>query len=486
MVRGFIEEVEEVAKAPKGPEVGAFFDLDGTVLKGYSAAVFAQDQLRPDRWKPARLARLMTGMPQIGGGRLDAKSLYLASYRLLRGMEEGELARIGERLFEDKLGGRVYPEARQLIDAHQARGHTVALCSSASPYQVGPIARDLGVEHVLCTELEVADGKFTGRLSEDRWGPGKMEAAMKFTADNGIELGGSWFYANGNEDVPLLEAVGKPRPTNPDSRLYGTAQRHGWPVLRFTSRRRANAADVLRTVGAVGGLTPSLLAALPPALLNRDRRQWLNLSTELWTEWALAASHVKLDVVGQDHLWANRPAVFIYNHQSNFDPLIALSLIKRDVTGVAKSELARIPGLKPLLTFGDVVFVDRTDQAQAVAALRKVTTKLDEGISILVAPEGTRSPTGRLLPFKKGPFRIAMQGRVPVVPIVIRNSADVLPRGAAAVRPGMVDVAVLEPIGVEDWEVHNLPDRISAVRQLYVDSLADWPGDPARGRSPGR
>jgi putative phosphoserine phosphatase/1-acylglycerol-3-phosphate O-acyltransferase len=95
----------------------------------------------------------------------------------------------------------------------------------------------------------------------------------------------------------------------------------------------------------------------------------------------------------------------------------------------------------------------------------------------VIAPEGTRVDTTEVGPFKKGPFRIAMAAGVPIVPIVIRNAELIAARNSATMNPGTVDVAVFPPIPVDDWTLDELPQRIAAVRQLYVSTLADWPLD---------
>ena len=99
------------------------------------------------------------------------------------------------------------------------------------------------------------------------------------------------------------------------------------------------------------------------------------------------------------------------------------------------------------------------------------------GLSIVIAPEGTRLDTTEVGPFKKGPFRMAMAAGIPIVPIVIRNAEIVAARNSTTINPGTVDVAVFPPIPVDDWTLDTLSDRIAEVRQLYLDTLADWPAD---------
>jgi 1-acyl-sn-glycerol-3-phosphate acyltransferase len=167
--------------------------------------------------------------------------------------------------------------------------------------------------------------------------------------------------------------------------------------------------------------------------------------------------------------------VFVFNHQSYVDVLVLLKLIRRDLSGVAKIELKHHPVVGPVFRMGGVAFIDRGDRVQSVAALHDVVGRLQEGISLAIAPEGTRSPTSRVQPFKKGAFRVAMEGGVPIVPIVIRNAGDVLPRGAHVLRPATLDVAVLEPVSVAAWTVADLDRHVAEVHQRYVDTLRSWP-----------
>jgi putative phosphoserine phosphatase/1-acylglycerol-3-phosphate O-acyltransferase len=168
--------------------------------------------------------------------------------------------------------------------------------------------------------------------------------------------------------------------------------------------------------------------------------------------------------------------VFLFNHQSSIDPVLLMALLRRDVTAVAKKELASNPIVRLAGSLADAVFIDRTDHAGAVAALKPlVEDALMRGKSLAVAPEGTRSGTGRLGSFKKGAFRLAMAGGVPVVPIVFRNSNDVWPLGTQFMRPGTVDVVVHPPIRTADWTDATLDEHIAEVRGLYLTTLDDWP-----------
>jgi putative phosphoserine phosphatase / 1-acylglycerol-3-phosphate O-acyltransferase len=171
--------------------------------------------------------------------------------------------------------------------------------------------------------------------------------------------------------------------------------------------------------------------------------------------------------------------VFIFNHRNMFDPLITASLIRDNWTGVAKKELADDPFAGTMGKLMDSVFIDRDDSGSAIESLRKAEELTKKGLSVLISPEGTRLDTTEVGPFKKGAFRIAMAAGIPIVPVVIRNAEFIAARNSSTINPGTVDIVVLPPISVDTLTLKDLPKRIAEVRQLYVDTLNDWPeGQP--------
>jgi putative phosphoserine phosphatase/1-acylglycerol-3-phosphate O-acyltransferase len=156
-------------------------------------------------------------------------------------------------------------------------------------------------------------------------------------------------------------------------------------------------------------------------------------------------------------------------------------LVSDNFTSVGKKELENDPIVGTMGKIMDAAFIDRDDPKKAVEGLRKVEELARKGLSILIAPEGTRLDTTEVGPFKKGPFRIAMSAGIPIVPIVIRNAEVIAARDSSTFNPGTVDVVVFPPIPIDDWTHDNLTDRIAEVRQLYLDTLKDWPhGDVPR------
>jgi putative phosphoserine phosphatase/1-acylglycerol-3-phosphate O-acyltransferase len=464
---------EDIRNGPKGPKVAALFDLDQTLLAGFSVVAFFRERLLSGRMAPQEMSSSVLGALSYGLGRIGFSGLMAASTAAYRGTAENILEEVGEEAFEKHLATQIYPESRALVAAHRDMGHTVAIISSATRYQAEPLARDLGIEHVLTTELEVEDGVFTGRVKHPTcFGEGKAIAARTLAADHDLDLEQSYFYSDSHEDLPLLEAVGKPRPLNPDRALAQIAKERQWLVRRFTSRGTPGVGDLVRTGLAYASIVPAVWAGAAAGLVNTSHREAVNVAGSLWSDLATSLSGVDLRVEGEEHLWSHRPAVFIFNHQSGLDAILMLKLLRRDLTGVGKKEIKSNPIFGPLFGAAGAVFIDRSDRAGAIRALAPAVTALHEGRSLLIAPEGTRSRTPRLGRFKKGAFHIAMQAGVPIVPVVFRNVLDALPRDALVVRPATVEAVVLPPIDTRDWTREGLDEEIRAIRDQYLVVLA--------------
>ena len=471
--------VAEIHASPKGPTVGAFFDLDGTLVAGFTGVLMTQDRLRRGQMSVGELL----GMVQAGLnhqlGRSEFEDLIGKGARMLRGNSLSDLDELGERLFVQHVQKRIYPEMRDMVRAHMARGHTVVLSSSALTVQVEPVANFLGITNVLSNKFETDDdGLITGEVQRPViWGPGKAKAVQAFAAKNGVDLAKSYFYADGDEDVALMYLVGNPRPTNPAGKMEAVALKRGWPVLRFSSRSGSSPVSQLRTVAGMASLVPAAAGAIGLGLLTRNRRTGVNFFTASWTRLLMASIGIDLNVLGEVNLTAKRPAVFLFNHRNQADPFIAGRLISDNFTSVGKKELEKDPLMGTIGKVLDAAFIDRDDPKAAVESLQKIEELARKGLSVLIAPEGTRLDTTEVGPFKKGPFRIAMSAGIPIVPIVIRNAEVIADRNSSTFSPGKVDVAVFPPIPTDDWTTENLDERIAEVRQLYLDTLKDWPHD---------
>jgi len=469
--------VAEVDASPQGPGTGAFFDLDGTLVAGFTVAAVTRDRLRRREVGAAEFLHMMQLAVEYRLGRSQFENVIEGAVRSSRGRLAEDVDEVGERIFRQSVADLIYPEMRDLVRAHQRRGHTVVLSSSALTMQAEPVARYLGIDHVVCNRFVTDEhGVLTGEIQRPViWGTSKATSVQKFAAEHGIDLRTSYFYADGDEDLALMHLVDNPRPVNPGPALTKVAERRGWPILRFSSRGGGGPLGRVRNLAAIGSLGPVATGALGIGLLARNKRAGVNFLTKYWPETVLALSGVKLNVLGEENLTARRPAVFLFNHRNNFDVFIVAALVRDNWTGVAKKELETNPLIGPLGKLMDAAFIDRADTASAVAALKPIEEAARKGLSILVAPEGTRLDTQSVGPFKKGAFRIAMATGLPVVPIVIRNADSVAGRNSTTLNPGTVDVAVLPPVSTADWTAENLRERIEEVRGWYVDLLADWP-----------
>jgi putative phosphoserine phosphatase/1-acylglycerol-3-phosphate O-acyltransferase len=172
--------LDRVRQAPRGRRTAAFFDFDGTLIDGYSAMAMMQHRARRRELTPLELARLgMVGL-EATVGRADFERFMRVGVRAFRGRTAEDLAELGERLTHTALGGCLYGEAWELVAAHRRRGHTVVIATSALPFQVEPLARELGVDQVLCTRLAERDGVLTGEVDGPiLWGAWSPAAARR-------------------------------------------------------------------------------------------------------------------------------------------------------------------------------------------------------------------------------------------------------------------------------------------------------------------
>ena len=465
--------LQNIADAEPGPETCAVFDFDGTIISGYSATAFLKDQIARGEISPADLLQLTQAATRFGIGSLGFSALMAVHAQYLAGRSEADYIANSERLFRRAIAKLIYPEARQLIEAHRAAGHSIAIISSATPYQVLPAARDLGIEHVYATDLEVEDGQFTGGVVKPTcFGIGKVHAAERFTAQQGTNLDNCFFYSDSTDDIELLETAGRPVVLNGNRELKAIAREEGWAMADFSSRGNATSSQVVRSLAATGSLVGSFMMGLPLYALSGSRRDSINFSISLFAETASALIGLDLDVRGREHLWKRRPAIFMFNHQSNADMLIMASLIRRDIVGLGKRELKNLPLIGPLMGAAGVVFIDRSDRQAAIETMKPLVQAMqEEKKSLVIAPEGTRAPTRKLGAFKKGGFHVAIQSGVPIVPVVIHNSGDISPKGDKIFRSGTVHIDVLPAIETADWSVANIDEHVAAVRNAFLRTL---------------
>lgn len=180
---------------------------------------------------------------------------------------------------------------------------------------------------------------------------------------------------------------------------------------------------------------------------------------------------VRWETVGRDRLHPQRTYIFMANHQSNIDPPVFVPLIGRRVFVLVKKELFRVPIFGYAMRRAQFIAVDRSNREAAVESVRQAIDELNSGLSLMVYPEGTRSRDGRLLPFKKGPFHLAMDSGIPVVPVTIVGAHEVWPKGKLRLTPGLIRVIFHPPV---DPHAHaSREDLMEAVRATIDSGLPE-------------
>jgi len=245
------DPIAEIAASTPGPRIGAFFDLDGTLVDGFTATAHASDRIKRRQARIGEVLGVIEASMRYRFGRMRFEHLLTRAAGYLRGESLAELDELGERLFVERVAARVFPTMHEIVQAHQARGHTVTLSSSALTIHAEPVARFLEIGHVLCNHFELDDeGRLTGRIAKPVvWGRNKASVVVQFCEANDVDLQRSYFYADGNEDAALMKMVGMPRPVNPRPGLAAAAAEHGWPVLQVTGTGGRRRRSLRRLVG---------------------------------------------------------------------------------------------------------------------------------------------------------------------------------------------------------------------------------------------
>jgi HAD superfamily hydrolase (TIGR01490 family) len=216
--------------------VGAFFDVDKTILSENSGALYLRALWERGEVDWRTVVANLASYLQYKVNLLNIERFTENTVQQFKGQSEKALLAEAEQWFADYCMPSIYPEAAELVHKHQGHGHVVALVSGATKYIVDPLASHLGVEHTMHTHMEVKDGEFTGRVIQPVcFGEGKIYWLQQLIERAGIDLAKSYFYTDSITDLPLLDLVGHPVVVNPDPLLYREARRRRWPVRLFDS-----------------------------------------------------------------------------------------------------------------------------------------------------------------------------------------------------------------------------------------------------------
>ena len=191
-----------------------------------------------------------------------------------------------------------------------------------------------------------------------------------------------------------------------------------------------------------------------------------------WARSLLKVSGVKVNTEGFENIPSGEPVVFVSNHQSFFDILAVLLVVPDTFRFVAKKELANIPVFGSSLKAAGHIYIDRQHRQAAFESYEQAAKVIQSGMSAVVFVEGTRSRTGHLLPFKKGPFVLAIVAQVPVIPIYCANTFAILPKGHLRIRPRPITLYFGEPIFTTGM-VYEDRDRLLTEARTVIERFRD-------------
>ncbi|MGB7238895.1 MAG: HAD-IB family hydrolase, partial [Rhodococcus sp. (in: high G+C Gram-positive bacteria)] len=311
-------QLQVIADAPTGPDTVAYFDLDGTLINGFSAKAVFLERLKSLDVTVNELWEISSAVVEMRMRNSPVDNLMGKAVKGLEGRREDDLMEQAYTLFRNEIAPMIYPQARILVEAHRHAGHRLVIATSATPYQAVPVKEDLMFDELLCTTPVVVDGVLTGELvGNSLWGPRKAAAVADHAERVGVDLAGCFGYSNGGEDAPFLAEVGHPVAMNADDELTRYASKVGWPLLRLENPKRGtDLTSAVRSTAALGSVLASAGFGLGLGLLTRSRRTGANITSTIAPDIALTIAGIKLDVTGTENAWSARPAVFLFNHQS--------------------------------------------------------------------------------------------------------------------------------------------------------------------------
>lgn len=234
----------------------------------------------------------------------------------------------------------------------------------------------------------------------------------------------------------------------------------------------------VRSVAAYGAIALYTLVAAPPGLLLARLFGWKGLLYELghggvWL--ALKTSGIRYDVHGLERVPADTAVVFCANHQSNVDPPLLFRALHPRLHILYKAELSKLPLLGLTFQVGEFIPVDRRNREQAQASIARGSASLVAGNSFLIFPEGTRSRTRELLPFKKGGFIMALEAGAPIVPVAIQGGRSAMHKGSRLIWPARVTVRIGEPIETQGLSIADRDWLIAETRRRIEHLLTPAP-----------
>jgi HAD superfamily hydrolase (TIGR01490 family) len=209
----------------------AFFDMDKTLVRVNTGELYVRWRYRRGESGLGDLARVGWWSLQYTLGWVDAGAVSRYAAQTLAGREESAFAAECREWYATDVRAHLTQHARDEVERRRRAGYETVILTGSSPYAAGPLAEELGIEHVVSSRLATAEGRFTGEVEAPLcFGIGKVTRAERWARERGVDLSASTFYTDSLSDLPMLERVGEPRVINPDPRLRALARRRGWPI----------------------------------------------------------------------------------------------------------------------------------------------------------------------------------------------------------------------------------------------------------------
>jgi 1-acyl-sn-glycerol-3-phosphate acyltransferase len=193
----------------------------------------------------------------------------------------------------------------------------------------------------------------------------------------------------------------------------------------------------------------------------------------LWAKILLLLCNTKVKVIGKENLLRGKPQIFMANHQSDFDILIALACIPVQFRWLAKKELFSIPVFGAAMKSAGYIEIDRYNREKALQSLDEAALRIRMGKSIMTFPEDTRSRDGEIKAFKQGAFYLAIKSGTPIVPVSIIGSGRIMPKRSMKIKPSQVKLVIGEPIKVNSFDIDNRYELIEKVRNTIIKNYDD-------------
>ncbi len=193
----------------------------------------------------------------------------------------------------------------------------------------------------------------------------------------------------------------------------------------------------------------------------------------IWARWILATCKIKIEACGMEQIPRDQPVIFMSNHRSALDVLVLVETLPVPFRFVAKKELRWIPLFGWALFLGRHVFIDRDDRRKAIQSLADAADRVRAGTNVILYPEGTRSRTTELLPFKSGGFHMALDSGAVVVPVSVSGSQRLAPKDSLTVHAGTVRIVFGKPIVSRDFDFDRRHDFMEEIHQAICTGLID-------------